>query len=153
MVSYNPFLSFYSRHKEMEGSEFMYSMYSCLYATSFEWYFLLIDIILLRRWAVLQSTIFCISYKLGLLGILLKCLSVPFLIIPRTPPILGMIVVLRCHIFSVLFPGLCVYLSYILCLICYYLLALTYQLEGMFFFNIPLPLHLVYGSLFFCHFG
>ena len=56
-----------------------------------------IDKILRKRWAVLQSAMFCISLSLGLPGILLMCLSVPFLIIPSAPTITGTVVVLKCH--------------------------------------------------------
>ena len=42
---------------------------------------------------------FCISYRLGLPGIL--CLSVPFLIISSAPIITGTVIVLSCRIFSI----------------------------------------------------
>ena len=60
-----------------------------------------IDCNLLRRWAVLQSENLCISYRPWLLGILLMCLSVSFLIIPRAPTITGTIVILRKYIFLI----------------------------------------------------
>ena len=40
---------------------------------------------------------FCISYKLGLLGILLMCLSIPFLILPKTTTNIG-----TCYCFTLL---------------------------------------------------
>ena len=43
---------------------------------------------------------FCITYWLGLPGMLLMYSSVSFLIIPSVPTITGTEVVLRCHIFS-----------------------------------------------------
>ena len=78
----------------------------CIYvfAASFEWYFVYhIDSILPRRWAVLQSEIFCISYWLGLPIIL--CLSLLFLIIHRAPIITHTVVVLRWHIFLISISG------------------------------------------------
>ena len=70
----------------------------------------------------------CVSYRLEHPDILLMYLSVPFWIIPKSS-ITIMVVVLRCHICSI-----SVHLfDYSLWRICYYLLALTYQLDGMFF--------------------
>ena len=57
---------------------------------------------LVRRWAVPQSAFFfCISYRLREPGILLMCLSVPFLILPKASNISGTVVVLKCYIFSI----------------------------------------------------
>ena len=78
----------------------------------------------LRRWAAPQRAIFYISHRLGKPGILLMCLSVPFLIIPSAPIIIDMVVVLRYHSFSISISR-SLYLL-ILWLICYYVLALTY---------------------------
>ena len=56
-----------------------------------------------RRWVVLQSVTFCISYRLGQPSILLMILSVLFLIIPWALTITGTVAVLRSHIFLVSF--------------------------------------------------
>ena len=65
-------------------------------------------------------------------------LTVVFLIIPRAPTIIGMMLVLKYHIL----PGLCIYLfHYILWLNVIYLLAQTYQLKVIFFFYSPYPLY------------
>ena len=44
---------------------------------------------------------FFIQYKQGILVILLVCLSVPFMIMPRAPTVTGSVEVLRCQIFSI----------------------------------------------------
>ena len=49
-------------------------------------------------WAVLVSTIFCISCKEGLPGIWSMKFCIPFLIIPNAPITTGMIFVLSFHI-------------------------------------------------------
>ena len=101
-----------------------------------------VESILQKRWAVSQSAIFCISYWLELSGILLMCLSVRFLIITSAPTITGTVVVLRCHIFSIS-------ISRFLYLLIYdYLLALTYQLEIMFFY-IVLTLYIWFIAFYF----
>ena len=58
-----------------------------------------IDWTLQKRWAVPHSAICRISYMLGLPGILLMSLLVPFLIIPRAPTITNTVTILRCHVF------------------------------------------------------
>ena len=91
-----------------------------------------IDCILLRWWAIPQIEKFCISYRLSLPGIfnVFICLflhhsqgSHYFL-----------------YINSIYFnfsSHVCVLFYHTLWFICYYLLALTFQLEGFFFFNSP----------------
>ena len=72
-----------------------------------------------RRGAVLQSAFFY-KYRLKMTRIFL-CLSESLLTIPRAPTFIG------ATSFNFLFLGLCIYLFYyILWLICYHLLTLTY---------------------------
>ena len=67
---------------------------SMFFASSFERYFSVVLIVLsLKRWAVSRSAFLCISYRLGLPDILSMCLS-------------GTALVLWCHIFHFLLPGL-----------------------------------------------
>ena len=88
-----------------------------------------IDNTLLRRWAILPSTIYYISYRLGLLGIFYVFVCSFF-----DPTFICTVIVLRCYIFSYLFPDFCIYLFHdTLWLTCYYLLILTYQFKGIFF--------------------
>ena len=54
-----------------------------------------------RICAVPVRTIFWISYRLGLPGIILRYLSTPFFMTPRAPTTTGIVVVLSCHIFVV----------------------------------------------------
>ena len=50
-----------------------------------------------RRWSILQNVIFCVSHRLGLPGISLMCLSIPFFVRPRASIIIGTGLVLRWH--------------------------------------------------------
>ena len=79
----------------------------CMYYFSYD-----SDSILLRRWAVPQSPVICISNRLGRSDILLMCLFVPFLIQPRALTITGTVEVLRYHIFQFLFSDICNHLFY-----------------------------------------
>ena len=82
---------------------------------------------LLRRWYILAR----------ITRYFLMCLSVLFLILPRVFTITDTIVVLRCSIFSKSISRSLYLLILLYYWICYYLLALTYQLEGIFFFYSP----------------
>ena len=91
--SYNPSSGLYSRLRFREDSNYMFSMYLyfyCLFGMIFFSH---------TEMSCFVKCIFCISYRLGLPGIFLMCLSVHHLIILRTPIITGTMVVLRGHIF------------------------------------------------------
>ena len=74
---------------------------------------------------------FSLPYSQSKPDVFLECLSVPFLVIPRAPTISDTMVVLRC-IFSIFFMFLYYLFYYVLRLIYYSLLALTYQIENVF---------------------
>ena len=72
LVSYNPSSHFYPRPSMRAGRGYMYSIYFVIF---FGWYFSNhIDSTPLRRWAVLQSAIIYISYRLAMTVVLLMCL-------------------------------------------------------------------------------
>ena len=109
----------------------MYLYFCSLFCVIF---FCYIDSSLQRRGAVPLSAIVCISYRLGLPGIWLMCLSLPFLVIPKAHIISGTLVVLRWHNFSHSISRFFIYLLYyILWLVRYYLLVPPNQFEGIFF--------------------
>ena len=67
----------YPSPRVREGRDYMCSMYLCFCCLFWVKFFSHLESTLLKRWAVPQSAIFCFSYKLGLPGILLNCLSLP----------------------------------------------------------------------------
>ena len=115
LASYNSSLSLYPRPWMRESRDVCILCIYILCCLFWVIFFSYNDRILLRRWALSQSAMFCTWYWLGLPGILQTCLSALFFIIPRA----STVVVIRCHIFSISISQ------------SLYLLMLLYSLTGM----------------------
>ena len=89
-------------------------MYLCFHNLFWVIIFYHIDSPLLRKRSVPPNVIISISYRLGLPGNFLKCLTVPFLIPLRAPTITGTVVIF----FHFLFPGLWNYFIIIFIISC-----------------------------------
>ena len=100
LASSSPSTGLYPRPSTREGCKYMYFIYLFFCYPFWLIFFSRIGTIHQRRRADLQRASFCFSYQLELPGILLKYLSVIFLIIPSAPTITGSVVVLKCHAFS-----------------------------------------------------
>ena len=121
---YNPSSGVYTRPSMKEVSDYMYSMYLCLFYLFWVIIFSHTGSTLLRRWQFCNVQFFSVSYRLGLPGILLMCFSVHFLIILSAPTITGMVVVLKCHVSSISISLFLYWVVNILWLLCHYLFVL-----------------------------
>ena len=104
-VSYHPSPGFYPWFWMREGSDSIYSIYLCILLPLFCDIFSHIYRVLFRRWLVPKSAGLFLNfiYRQELLDILIMCLCVTFLIIPRAATVTGTEVVLRNHILSIFF--------------------------------------------------
>ena len=99
-ISYNFLLDLYQRPSLRKGNDYMHSVY--LYCCYLFWliFFDHIDSSLLERWAVQQNAFFY-SYNWHY-QVSCYCVYMSFFfIVPRAPTFTGIVVVLRCHTFSI----------------------------------------------------
>ena len=132
-VSNNTSQGLYTRPRMKEGCYFMHSLYLCFLVISFGWYFQSYCLYSIKekcssaKCSSAKCRVFFFLYFILAWAASLICWSMPSLIISRDSTSTGLMLLTRCHNFSI-FPGLCFKLFYYtLWLICYYLLTMTNQ--------------------------